>query len=140
MGRRIFRKSTMLLAALVLVNLWAATVSGQDEEASKKATAQQKRVALRQVENPLSKIVRIPVEAQYFFGQGPDDRFAYQVDLKGERWLVPVGFGVGRLVLEDLFPSNVRVEGYYRVERPENASPWTVRVRITVVLPRLERW
>lgn len=286
MGRLINRKSTMLLAALVLVNLWSATASGQDEEVGEQPTGQkEERVTLQQVENPLSKIVRIPVEAQYFFGEGPDDRFAYQVDLaptfatplagrldvvhriaggwrydvgigelpdqsglldtqyqafltppkvgrtfwavgptltiptgtdtrlttdkwtagpaalvfrgdgpflygllasnvwsfagndaredvnafrlqtfaflnlpggwfvmnnsriaanwkadKGERWLVPVGLGVGRLVLKDLVPSNVRVEGYYRVERPENAPPWAVRVRLTVILPRLERW
>ncbi len=58
----------------------------------------------------------------------------------GQRWLVPIGAGIGRLVLKDLFPSNIRVEAYYRVVRPQNAASWAVRFRVALVLPRLERW
>ncbi len=285
MVRLIRRHLIGFAAALMVTSMVVAPAVAQDETPEQTQASSDEKITIEQVENPLSNIVRIPVESQYFFGKGPNDRFDYLLDFapsfatplagrldlvhriaggfrydagigelpdqsglvdtqyqafltppkvgrtvwavgptlvfptgtdprlttdkwsagpaaavfradapflygllatniwsfagndaredvnafrlqtfafwnlpggwfvmnnsriaanwkadQGERWLVPVGLGVGRFVLEDLFPSNIRLEAYYRVERPQFAPPWAVRVRLGLILPRLERW
>lgn len=273
-----------LLTALLLSMALAAEAVCQEKSAQQQG-AEREKITLDRVENPLSKLVRIPVESQFYFAEGPDNRFSYQLDFAptfatplagrfdvvhrlaggfrfdagigqlpdqsglldtqyqafltppkvgtmiwgvgptltiptgteprlttdkwtagpaalffrsdrpflygllaantwsfagndarddvnalrvqtfafwnfpggwflvnnsriaanwkadpGERWVVPIGGGFGRLILEDLFPSNLRFEAYYRVVRPTNAAAWAMRVRLSLILPRLERW
>lgn len=54
----------------------------------------------------------------------------------GNRWTVPVGGGLGRLVRLGSQPLNVSLQGYYNLERPRFAPRWTLRFQVQLLFPR----
>ena len=52
------------------------------------------------------------------------------------RWTVPVGGGIGRLVRIGKLPVNFSVQAYYNVETPDSGSDWSARFQITILLPK----
>ena len=55
--------------------------------------------------------------------------------ISGERWLVPVGGGFGKVFDINSRPWSWSVQGYYNVIRPEHAPGWAVRVAMVAALP-----
>ena len=54
-----------------------------------------------------------------------------------DRWTIPFGAGVGRLIFLDKLPLNMQVGGYYNVKKPDNIGPrWTLRCQIQTLLPK----
>jgi hypothetical protein len=53
-----------------------------------------------------------------------------------DRWTVPLGGGVGKLVRLGKLPVNASVGAYYNVVRPDNAAEWQLRIRIQFLFPR----
>lgn len=54
----------------------------------------------------------------------------------GERWTVPIGGGVGRIVRIGPLPLGVDVGAYYNVVRPDNAAEWQLRARVNFLFPK----
>jgi len=54
----------------------------------------------------------------------------------GQRWTVPVGGGMGKLIKFGMLPIDATWEAYWNVERPAYAAHWQLRFRITLLLPR----
>jgi hypothetical protein len=52
------------------------------------------------------------------------------------RWIVPVGAGVGKVTIAGKLPINVSVQGYYNVVTPENGPDWQLRVQLQFMFPR----
>ena len=55
----------------------------------------------------------------------------------GERWTVPVGLSLGKVVWCGPLPVQFQVGGQYFVERPTGGPKWNIQLQITPVIPRL---
>ena len=53
-----------------------------------------------------------------------------------DRWTVPVGGGVGKIVRLGKLPVNMQLQAYYNVVRPDPIGAWTVRFQIQLLFPR----
>ena len=51
-------------------------------------------------------------------------------------WTVPFGGGVGRVFKIGKQPVNLKLAGYYSVEKPDNASDWNLQTQITFLFPK----
>jgi hypothetical protein len=57
----------------------------------------------------------------------------------GEKWLVPVGGGLGRNLTLGTLPAALSVQAYSNVVRPDGAPKGMVRVALVVPVPRIRR-
>jgi len=54
-----------------------------------------------------------------------------------ERWTVPVGGGVGKIVKLGRLPLNVQLSGYYNAVTPDTyGADWQLRFQVQVLLPK----
>lgn len=53
----------------------------------------------------------------------------------GERWLVPLGGGVGRTFLVGERRWAISLQGYYNIVRPDGAPEWALRISIIPAIP-----
>jgi len=54
----------------------------------------------------------------------------------GERWVVPVGGGVGKIVRLGKQPVNVYAQFFRNVQRPDGTSNWSARFNMTFLFPK----
>jgi hypothetical protein len=54
----------------------------------------------------------------------------------GQRWTVPLGGGVGKLIKIGKQPINVRTEAYYNVEKPDAGPDWQWGFTVQFLFPR----
>ena len=52
-----------------------------------------------------------------------------------DRWTIPVGGGIGRVMRLGSQPVNMQLQGFYNVVRPEAAGEWTIRFQIQLLFP-----
>lgn len=52
-----------------------------------------------------------------------------------DRWTVPVGGGVGRVMHFGKQPVNISLQGYWNVERPDVVGEWTLRFQVQLLFP-----
>ncbi len=53
-----------------------------------------------------------------------------------DRWLVPLGGGVGKVVRIGKLPVNFNVQGYYNVEKPASGGDWQLRFQMQFLFPK----
>jgi hypothetical protein len=51
-------------------------------------------------------------------------------------WTVPFGGGIGRVFKMGKRPVNMKLVGYYNVEKPEYASDWSIQMQMTFLYPK----
>ena len=54
----------------------------------------------------------------------------------GERWTVPLGGGVGKIIRLGPIPLNLQVQGFGNVVAPENAPDWSLRFQAQLLFPK----
>lgn len=54
---------------------------------------------------------------------------------KGQRWIVPIGAGFGKLAYIGKLPVNMQVGAYYNVVKPDIGPDWQLRVQLQFLLP-----
>lgn len=54
----------------------------------------------------------------------------------GDRWTVPIGGGVAKLVTIGKLPVSLQVQAFYNIERPEWGPDWTLRLQVQFLLPK----
>lgn len=55
---------------------------------------------------------------------------------KRNRWTVPVGGGFGKVLFRgEKRPLNIRVQGFYFLEKPDRAPDWTLQVQLQILFP-----
>jgi hypothetical protein len=54
----------------------------------------------------------------------------------GERWTVPVGGGVGRVLSIGSQPVNMTGQAYHNVERPDSGPEWMLRLQTQFFFPK----
>lgn len=55
---------------------------------------------------------------------------------RAERWVVPVGGGVGKIVKIGALPVNTYAQFFSNVEHPQGTSNWSARLQIQLLFPR----
>jgi hypothetical protein len=55
----------------------------------------------------------------------------------GERWTVPLGLSIGKVVRLGILPVQIQIGGQYFVERPTGGPKWNVQLQVTPVIPRM---
>ena len=53
------------------------------------------------------------------------------------RWLVPFGGGIGRLVRHGKLPVDYKLAAYWNAEKPKHAPDWNLQFTIKILLPKL---
>ena len=51
------------------------------------------------------------------------------------RWTIPVGGGVGRVMRIGSQPVNIQLQGFYNVERPTGVGEWNIRFQVQLLFP-----
>jgi hypothetical protein len=54
----------------------------------------------------------------------------------GQRWVVPLGLGIGQITRFGKQPVNLQASGYYYVKKPDNAASWQLRLQIQFLFPK----
>ena len=54
-----------------------------------------------------------------------------------ERWTVPAGLSLGKVVFFGRLPVQFQVAGQYFVEKPTGGPEWNFQLQITPVIPKL---
>jgi hypothetical protein len=52
-----------------------------------------------------------------------------------QRWVVPLGAGVGRIFKLGRQPVNAQVQGFYNVVHPDNGPDWQLRAQVQLLFP-----
>lgn len=52
-----------------------------------------------------------------------------------QRWTVPVGGGVGKILRIGKLPVNLQLQAYYNVQKPDQIGDWTIRFQIQLLFP-----
>jgi hypothetical protein len=55
---------------------------------------------------------------------------------EGEKWLLPLGGGIGKVIRVHSKPWALSLQGYYNVVKPVGAPNWSVRLSVIAPLPR----
>jgi hypothetical protein len=53
-----------------------------------------------------------------------------------DSWTVPLGIGAGRIFTVGSQYMNAQIAGFYNVEKPTDASDWTIRFQIQLLFPK----
>jgi len=53
-----------------------------------------------------------------------------------QRWVVPLGLGIGQIMRFGKQPVNLQAAAYYNVERPDNAARWQLRLQMQFLFPK----
>ncbi len=53
----------------------------------------------------------------------------------GQKWIVPLGLGVGKLLRLGKLPVNAQVGAYYNIVKPDIGPDWQVRLQVQFILP-----
>jgi len=54
----------------------------------------------------------------------------------GNRWVVPIGLGIGQITKFGKQPVNLQASAYYNVERPDDFANWQLRLQIQFLFPK----
>ena len=54
----------------------------------------------------------------------------------GEKWTVPLGGGIGKLVMFGKLPVDFKLTAYYNVEAPDNAPDWYTEFQVKFLFPK----
>ncbi len=53
-----------------------------------------------------------------------------------QRWTVPLGGGIGKIVRFGKLPVNLPTQAFYNVEKPEFGPQWTLRLQVQLMFPK----
>jgi hypothetical protein len=54
----------------------------------------------------------------------------------GQKWIVPVGGGFGKIFRIGSQPMNASIQGFYHVEKPDVLGDWAMRVQLQFMFPK----
>ncbi len=53
----------------------------------------------------------------------------------GQRWVIPLGGGIGKILHLGKLPVNVQLSGYYNAVTPDNGADWQIRAQVQFLFP-----
>jgi hypothetical protein len=55
---------------------------------------------------------------------------------RGDKWTVPIGGGVGKIIRLGKLPLNAQLAAYYNVVTPDNGADWQLRFQVQFLFPK----
>src|SRR5210317_1947547 len=74
-------------------------------------------------------------ESGWYLSSTPTITADWEAD-SDDRWTVPFGGGVGRLVKFGSQPVDLKLQGFYNVEKPKNANDWSLQFQVKLLFPK----
>jgi hypothetical protein len=74
----------------------------------------------------------------WFVGSSPEIFANWNADKKN-RWLIPLGAGIGKAFRIGNQAVAFRIGGYYNVKRPAGAPEWDVRISMNLLLKSMQK-
>lgn len=71
----------------------------------------------------------------WYLASGPIITADWTAD-SDDRWTIPVGGGIGKIIKIGKLPLNVQTQAFYNVEKPEGGSEWSARFQIQFLFPK----
>ncbi|GAB4343859.1 MAG: hypothetical protein Kow0099_22690 [Candidatus Abyssubacteria bacterium] len=60
----------------------------------------------------------------------------WKADDSDDRWTVPVGGGIGKIVKIGKLPVNLQLQSFYNVEKPDLGADWSIRFQVQFLFPK----
>ena len=92
------------------------------------ATADDQANLAKESQNPIGNIISLPFENNFDFGVGEAD--------SDDRWTVPVGGGVGKLIRFGKQPVDIIAQGFVNAVKPDGAADWSLQVQVKLLFPK----
>ena len=83
----------------------------------------------------LQPIINYNLDDGWYLASGPIITADWEAD-SDQRWTVPIGMGVGKILRIGKQPVNVSSHLYYNVEKPDNVGDWTLRLQFQLMFPK----
>jgi len=83
----------------------------------------------------LQPILNYTLPRDWFLTSGPEIAADWKAPAR-DRWTVPIGGGVGKVVKIAQQSLNIQGEAYYNVERPAGAAVWTFTFTLQFLFPK----
>jgi hypothetical protein len=71
----------------------------------------------------------------FYLSSAPVITAAWKAD-SGDRWTVPLGGGIGKIVHLGRLPLNLQLQAYYNVVTPDDGADWQLRFQIQFLFPK----
>lgn len=71
----------------------------------------------------------------WYFSSAPIDTVDWEAS-SGQRWVVPVGGGGGKIVHFGRLPLNLSLQGFYNAVRPDEYAVWSLRLQFQFLFPK----
>jgi len=71
----------------------------------------------------------------FYLSSAPVITAAWKAD-SGDRWTVPLGGGVGKIVHLGRLPLNLQLQAYYNVVTPDDGADWQLRFQLQFLFPK----
>ena len=71
----------------------------------------------------------------FYLSSAPIITAAWKAD-SGDRWTVPLGGGLGKIVQLGRLPLNLQLQAYYNVVTPDDGADWQLRFQIQFLFPK----
>ncbi len=55
---------------------------------------------------------------------------------KDERWTVPFGLGLGRLIKIGKQPVDIKIQPFWYAEKPDNGPEWSLQIQVKFLFPK----
>lgn len=74
-------------------------------------------------------------ESGWYLSSTPTITADWEAD-SDDRWTVPFGGGVDHLVKFGEQPVDLKLQGFYNVEKPKNANDWSLQFQVKLLFPK----
>jgi hypothetical protein len=71
----------------------------------------------------------------FYLSSAPVITAAWKAD-SGDRWTVPLGGGIGKIVHLGRLPLNLQLQAYYNVVTPDDGADWQLRFQVQFLFPK----
>lgn len=74
-------------------------------------------------------------QSGWYFSSTPTITADWEAD-SDDRWTVPVGGGIGKLIRFGQLPVDVKAQGFVNAVKPDGAADWTLQVQVKLLFPK----
>lgn len=79
--------------------------------------------------------VNYNLDGGWYFSSTPTLTANWEAD-SDERWTVPVGGGVGRLIKVGKQPIDIKLQAYWNAVHPDNGADWETQLQVKFLFPK----
>ena len=77
----------------------------------------------------IQPVLNYNLKRGWFIVSVPNITANWEAD-SGNRWIIPLGGGIGRLIKIGKLPISMQTQGFYNIERPAFGPDWSLRIQV----------